>query len=55
MTQDEQVAHFAGWEPVALAQRIAWRESVLRQTQGELEAMREAQRRQRESETLEVA
>lgn len=47
MDQGSEVARFAAWDPAALQQRITWRESVLRQTQAELEAMREAQRQQR--------
>lgn len=45
----EDVARFAQWSPVALAQRIAWRESVVRQTQHELAALRKAQRVQRKA------
>lgn len=46
---EEDVARFAQWAPAALQQRIAWRESVVRQTQHELAAMRKAQRVQRKA------
>ena len=45
----EDVARFAQWAPSALQQRIAWRESVVRQTQHELAALRKAQRIQRKA------
>lgn len=47
MTED--VARFALWAPDALQKRITWRESVVRQTQHELAAMRKAQRVQRKA------
>lgn len=50
----EDVARFAQWSPVALAQRIAWRESVVRQTQHELAALRKAQRVQRKAKLAEA-
>lgn len=45
----EDVARFSTWSPVALEQRIAWRESVMRQTQHEIAAMKRAQRVQRKA------
>ena len=46
----DDVQRFAQWEPAALEQRIAWRTSVLKQTQHEIAAMRKAQRIQRKQQ-----
>lgn len=46
----EDVERFAQWQPEALSQRIRWRESVVKQTQHEIAAMKKAQRVQRKAQ-----
>lgn len=44
----DDVARYRKWDRLALEQRIVWRESVMRQTDHELAALREALRQQEE-------